>query len=89
MIAKTSEEIELLRRSGDLVSRTLAEVGKQVRPGISTWELDTVAETFIRDHHGIPGFKGYAGYPATLLSSDALTATFNTGGMIALQPFVK
>lgn len=69
MIAKTSEEIELLRLSGDLVSRTLAEVGKQVRPGISTWELDTVAETFIRDHHGIPGFKGYAGYPATLCTS--------------------
>ena len=66
---KTNEEIELLRRAGDLVSQTLAEVGKHVRPGISTAELDMIAETFIRDHHAIPGFKGYGGFPATLCTS--------------------
>lgn len=66
---KTDEEIELLRLSGDLVSQTLAEVGKIVQPGISTAKLDAIAETFIRDHHGIPGFKGYGGFPATLCTS--------------------
>ena len=68
-MTKTSEEIELLRLCGDLVSRTLAEVGRHVQPGVSTWDLDMVAETYIRDCHGIPGFKGYGGFPATLCTS--------------------
>jgi len=66
---KTAEEIELLRESNLLVSKTLAEVGRHIRPGISTWELDEIAETFIRDHDAVPGFKGYQGFPATLCTS--------------------
>ena len=66
---KTAEEIELMRESNLLVSRTLAEVGKHIRPGITTAELDVLAETFIRDHHAVPGFKGYHGFPATLCTS--------------------
>ena len=54
---KTEEEIELLRINGELVSRTLAEVGKAVAPGVTTKELDRVAETFIRDHGAIPSFN--------------------------------
>lgn len=53
------EEIEILRESALLVSKTLTEVAKIIKPGIKTIELDTLAETFIRDHQGVPAFKGY------------------------------
>jgi len=66
---KSAEEIELLKISNRLVTDTLAELAKYVRPGISTIELDRVAETFIRDHHGKPGFLGYNGFPNTLCTS--------------------
>jgi methionyl aminopeptidase len=66
---KTAEEIELLRINGDLVSRTLAEVGKWVAPGVTTAKLNEVAETFIRDHGAIPSFKGFEGFPAALCMS--------------------
>ncbi len=66
---KTAEEIELLRENNLLVSATLAEVGKQVRPGVSTLELDKLAEEFIRSHGAEPGFLGYGGFPNTLCTS--------------------
>jgi methionyl aminopeptidase len=66
---KTAEEIELLRASNLLVSRALAEVAGRIRPGVTTLELDRVAEEFIRDNHAEPGFMGYKGYPKTLCTS--------------------
>lgn len=66
---KTEEEIEIQRQSSLLVGKTLAEVAKLIRPGITTKKLDQVAETFIRDHGAVPGFKGYGGFPATLCIS--------------------
>jgi methionyl aminopeptidase len=66
---KTAEEIELLRISNLLVSKALAEVAKKIAPGISTLELDAIAEEFIRDHGAEPGFLGYRGYPKTLCTS--------------------
>ena len=66
---RTAEEIELLRINGELVSRTLAEVGKWVAPGVTTAKLNEVAETFIRDHGAIPSFKGFEGFPAALCMS--------------------
>ena len=66
---KSDEEIEVQRESSLLVGKTLAEVAKLVRPGVTTLELDQVAETFIRDHQAKPGFKGYNGFPATLCIS--------------------
>jgi methionyl aminopeptidase len=60
---KTKEEIELMRISSLLVSKTLAEVAKIIRPGISTFELDEYAEKFIRDNGATPSFKGYHGFP--------------------------
>lgn len=66
---KTAEEIELLRKSNLLVSKTLAEVARNIRPGITTRALDRIAEQFIRDHGGVPAFLGYRGYPATLCTS--------------------
>lgn len=66
---KTDDEIELLRQSNQLVSKTLAEVAKLIQPGVSTAKLDKVAEEFIRDNGGVPGFLGYHGYPNTLCTS--------------------
>jgi len=66
---KTEEEIELIRESSLLVGKALAEVAKLVKPGVTSSELDEVAETCIRDHGGIPGFKDYRGFPNTLCVS--------------------
>jgi methionyl aminopeptidase len=66
---KTDEEIDLLRKSNMLVSRTLAEVASLIRPGVTNLSLDRIAETFIRDNKGIPAFKGYNGFPNTLCTS--------------------
>ena len=60
---KTKPEIELMRISSLLVSKTLAEIAKIIRPGISTYALDIIAEQFIRDNCATPSFKGY-GTPA-------------------------
>ena len=66
---KTEEEIELLRENNLLVSKTLAEVGRYVKPGVTTLELDRIAEEFIRDHGAVPGFLGYNGFPNSLCVS--------------------
>lgn len=66
---KNEEEIELIRKANQLVSRTLAEVGRAIRPGVTTMSLDSLAEQFIRDNGGIPSFKGYEGFPSTLCVS--------------------
>ncbi|MBE6334668.1 MAG: type I methionyl aminopeptidase [Odoribacter sp.] len=66
---KTKEEIELLRESNLLVGKTLGEVAKIIRPGVSTLELDAVAEEFIRSNGAVPGFLGYGGFPNTLCIS--------------------
>lgn len=66
---KTQEEIELIRESSLLVAKTLAEVAKSIRPGISTLELDRLAETFIRDHGAVPAFLNYNGFPNSLCIS--------------------
>lgn len=68
---KTKEEIELLRENNILVSATLAELKKHIKPGVTTKELDIVAEKFIRAHGAVPGFLGYGNppFPATLCVS--------------------
>ena len=71
---KTEDEIELLREANLLVSATLAEIAKVIRPGVTTNELDKLAETFIRDHGAQPTFKGfpnpYGGpFPASICAS--------------------
>lgn len=69
LLYKTKEEIELLRESNILVSKTLAEVARYIKEGITTLELDRIAEEFIRDHGAKPGFKGYDKFPNTLCTS--------------------
>jgi len=66
---KTEEEIKLIKESSLLVAKTHAEVARFIKPGVSTLDLDKVAEEFIRDHGGIPAFKGYGGFPNTLCVS--------------------
>lgn len=69
IIVKTAEEIEKIAAAGKLTADTLSMLEKAVRPGISTLEMDQMAEKFIRDRGGIPSCKGYEGYPATLCTS--------------------
>lgn len=66
---RREEEIDLIRESALMVTATLTEVAKMIRPGLATKALDTMAEQFIRDHGGIPSFKGYGGFPASLCIS--------------------
>ena len=72
---KTEDEIELMRAANQLVAKTLAEVGKHIRPGVTTKELDRVAEEFIRDNGGVPTFKDFPNpcggtpFPASICTS--------------------
>jgi methionyl aminopeptidase len=69
LVYKSEEEIEIIRRNNLLVSKTLAEVAKLIKPGVTTLELDKRAEEFIRDNGAIPGFLGYGGFPNSLCTS--------------------
>ena len=66
---KSVDEIELIRESSLLVSRTLGEVAKIIGPGVQTITLNKLAETFIRDHGGVPAFLNYNGFPYSLCIS--------------------
>jgi methionyl aminopeptidase len=66
---RTAEEIEIIRECNLLVSKTLGELKKFIKPGVTTLELDKIAEEYIRDHKAEPGFLGYQGYPKTLCTS--------------------
>ncbi|MFA5849294.1 MAG: type I methionyl aminopeptidase [Bacteroidales bacterium] len=66
---KTEDEVEILRENALLVSKTLAEVGKHILPGITTMELNKIGDTYIRDNGAIPAFLGYNGFPYSLCIS--------------------
>ena len=71
---KTEDEIDLMRKANQLVGSTLAELGKHIKPGVSTLQLDQVAEEFIRDHGAIPTFKNFPNpygepFPASICTS--------------------
>lgn len=87
---KTEDEIELLRQSNLLVGKTLAEVAKLIKPGVTTRELDRVAEEFIRDHGAIPTFKGYPNhlgdpFPAALCTSVNQQVVHGVPGDVVLE----
>ena len=69
IIQKTREEIELMRESALLVSKTLGMIAAEIKPGITTLHLDKLAEEFIRDHDAVPGFLGLYGCPSSILTS--------------------
>jgi methionyl aminopeptidase len=66
---KSVEEIELIRESSLLVSKTLGEIAKVIKPGVTTIELNKLAETYIRDNGGVPAFLNYHGFPYSLCIS--------------------
>ena len=63
---KTPEEIELMRKACDLTSRTLGEMAKWVKPGVTTHKIDSVAKEFILDNGGRPACLGYGGFPGAV-----------------------
>lgn len=69
IVVKTKEEIELMRESALIVSKTLGILAKEVKPGVTTLKLDKLAEEYIRDHGAIPGFLGLYDFPNTLCMS--------------------
>ena len=69
ILLKTQEEIELIRDSARLLGETLAEVGRHIRPGVTTALLDKIGEQYIRDNGGIPLCKGYEGFPSAFCIS--------------------
>jgi methionyl aminopeptidase len=73
IIRKSRQEIEGMARAGELVAATIELMGERLQPGITTGELDRLAEDFIRDHGGVPTSKGYRGFPAaTCISPNAM-----------------
>ena len=75
IIRKSASEIERMAKSGELVARTLALVGAAIAPGVTTAELDALAEEFIRSHGAEPTFMGYHGYPASICASNVSAYT--------------
>ena len=69
IVRKSPQEIAQMGRAGRVVAETLALLADHVRPGVTTQELDAVAEEFIRSQNGVPTFKGYRGYPASICAS--------------------
>jgi methionyl aminopeptidase len=69
IIYRSAQEIAKIRRSAQLVAETVQHVAQMIEPGVTTAELDRAAEAYIRKAGGIPAFKGYRGFPATLCTS--------------------
>jgi methionyl aminopeptidase len=80
IIYKTKEEVELIRQSCLLVNSAIAEVGKSIRPGVSTMYLNNIADEYINDHEATPSFKNYHGFPYACCMSvnDAVVHGFPT-----------
>ena len=69
IVLKSLEEIELIRESALIVSKTLGVLASEIKPGVTSIKLDEIAETFIRDHNAEPGFLGLYDFPNTLCVS--------------------
>ncbi|TXC85622.1 type I methionyl aminopeptidase [Metabacillus litoralis] len=69
IICKTQRELDIMREAGRIVALTHQELKKHIKPGITTKELDAIAENFIRSHDAIPSFKGYNGFRGSICAS--------------------
>lgn len=69
IVLKTASELAAMRRAGQATARALARVAEAIRPGVTTRELDAIAEEAIRKEGGVPAFKGYRGFPASVCLS--------------------
>ncbi|WP_147804577.1 type I methionyl aminopeptidase [Alkalicoccus halolimnae] len=67
--SKTPRELDIMRKAGDIVARTHNELKKHIHPGITTKELDHIADRFIRSFNAIPSFKGYHGFTGSICTS--------------------
>jgi methionyl aminopeptidase len=85
IIRKAAAEIERMARAGAVVADTLALIGERARPGVTTEELDSLADEFIRSQGGVPTFKGYRGYPASICTSPNDMVVHGIPGMYALD----
>ncbi|HVI84023.1 MAG TPA: M24 family metallopeptidase, partial [bacterium] len=69
IVLKTAPDLEVMRRAGRIAAEALAAVVQAVRPGVTTRELDRIAEDQIRQRGAVPSFLGYRGYPASICTS--------------------
>jgi methionyl aminopeptidase len=86
IIRKSAEEIEAMARAGRVVVDTLAAIGDAVEPGVTTAELDEIAEDYIRSQGGVPTFKGYRGYPRSICASPNSMVVHGIPGSYRLDP---
>jgi methionyl aminopeptidase len=85
IIRKSASEIETMARAGAVVAATLATVHEHLQPGITTGELDAIADELIRSHGGVPTFKGYRGYPASTCLSPNDMVVHGIPGSVKLR----
>src|SRR5213078_4087068 len=85
IIRKSDREIDTMARAGRVVADTLALMQESIRPGVTTGELDAIAEEFIRSQGGRPTFKGYRGYPAAICASPNAMVVHGIPGEYALD----
>ncbi len=85
IIRKSGAEIETMARAGEVVADCLEAIKEHARPGVTTAELDALAEEFIRARGGVPTFKGYRGYPASICTSPNAMVVHGIPGPYALE----
>lgn len=85
IVLKSPREIELMRRAGEITALALEEIEKHVKPGITTIELDKIAEELILTHDATPAFKGYRGFPASICASINEEVVHGIPGLRRLQ----
>jgi methionyl aminopeptidase len=85
IIRKAAGEIERMARAGEVVADTLALIGEHARPGVTTQDLDEVADEHIRSRGGTPTFKGYRGYPASICASPNEMVVHGIPGLYTLR----
>jgi methionyl aminopeptidase len=85
IIRKAAGEIERMARAGEVVADTLALIGEHTRPGVTTQELDELADEFIRSRGGTPTFKGYRGYPSSICTSPNEMVVHGIPGLYTLK----
>jgi len=86
IIRKSQAELETMARAGEIVADTLALLSDHVRPGVTTGELDRIAEEYIRSRGGYPTFRGYKGYPASICASPNDMVVHGIPGAYELKP---
>jgi methionyl aminopeptidase len=86
IIKKSPQEIEKMAQAGLILAATHDEIERHIRPGVSTAELDKLAERFIRSHGAIPTFKGYRGFPGSICASPNAMVVHGIPGAYKLKP---